>query len=111
HRQRPSAKPQKPDLIERFAARHGFVRESEVRFFHENGAWIGRTNGMRFPWERRTANGDLVAYYWPQDRCLDHEALELEADVWALLQEAPATYALLLADADGGAMELFGRKL
>jgi hypothetical protein len=110
-RPRAPAKPPKPDLMQRFAATHGFARESEVRFFHANGAWIGRTSGMRFPWERRTANGDLVAYYWPQDRCIDHEALELEADVWTLLQEAPATYALLLADADGGAVELFGRKL
>lgn len=110
-RPRPLAKPPKPDLIERFATRYGFVRESEARFFHANGAWIGRTNGMRFPWERRTANGDLVAYYWPTDRCLDHEPLELEADVWALLQDTPATYALILTDANDEPVELFGRKL
>ena len=110
-RRRPSPKPAKPDIIERYAKSQGFCKDSDDRFFHEDGSWIARANGARFPWERRTASGDLVRYYWPRDHCLERESLQLEADIWGLIEQHPETYALVLADIEGGPVEVTGSRL
>src|SRR5690606_23583174 len=56
-RPRPTPKPPKPGIMERFAKSQGFRKDGEDRFFHESGSWIGKANGARFPWEHRTAGG------------------------------------------------------
>ncbi len=110
-RPRPLPKPAKPDIIERYAKSQGFRKDSDDRFFHEDGSWIARANGARFPWERRTANGDIVRYYWPKEHCLEREPLQLEADIWGLIEQHPETYALVLADIEGGPVEVTGSRL
>jgi len=110
-RPRPQPKPPKPSIMERFAAAHGFRKDGDGRFFHSNGEWICKTQGMRFPWERRTATGEVVCYYWDADHCLDHEALQLAADIWHLLKDTPARYALILAASDGKPLEMSGTEL
>jgi len=107
-RPRPQVKPLKPSIMERFASAHGFKKDGDGRFFHSNGEWIQKTVGMRIPWERRKASGDLVVYYWAEDHCLDQEPLQLEADVWHLMKNSPGIYALVLADIDGNAVEISG---
>jgi hypothetical protein len=110
-RPRPTPKPQKASILERFAKGHGFRKDGEDRFFHESGSWIGKANGARFPWEHRTAGGDLVRYYWPKDHCLQQEPLQLEADVWGLIEQHPETYALILSNIEGGPVEVTGARL
>src|SRR5690606_6182302 len=68
-------------------------------------------NGARFPWEHRTAGGDLVRYYWPKDHCLEQEPLQLEADVWGLIEQHPDTYALILSNVEGAPVEVTGARL
>ncbi len=108
---RPPPKPAKPDIIERYAKSQGFRKDSDDRFFHEDGSWIARSNGVRFPWERRTASGNLVRYYWPKDHCLEREPLQLEADIWGLIEKHPESYALVLANIEGGQVEVTGSRL
>ena len=110
-RPRPAPKPDKPKIMERFALAQGFRKETDGRFFHQDGSWIGRTQGNSFPWERRTASGDLVLCYWAKDHCLEGTPLQLEADIWGLIDQHPETYALILANADGGAVEVNGARL
>ncbi len=105
-------KPSKPTIIERFANAQGFKKEGEERFFNEkDGSWIGKANGMRFPWQRCTATGDLVCYYWPKDHCLELDPLQIEADVWGLIEQQPEIYALVLASANGDPVEISGSRL
>ena len=101
-------KPPKPAIIERFAKAHHFEKKREQRFVHENGSWIGRTNGMSIPWEHRTADGNLVRYYLPKDHCLEREPLQLEADIWNLIEQNPNTYALILTDIKDNPIEVTG---
>ncbi|MCY4442680.1 MAG: ATPase [Deltaproteobacteria bacterium] len=110
-RPRQSPKPVKPDIIERYARSQGFGKDSENRFFHEDGSWIARAQGARFPWERRAASGDLVRYYWPKDHCLEREPLQLAADVWGLIERQPQFYALILTDIEDGPIEVTGSRL
>jgi hypothetical protein len=110
-RPRPVPKPTIPSIIERFAQAEGFRKDGEQRFFHENGSWIGRAAGAPFPWEFRAANGELVRCYWPKDHCLEREPLQLEADVWGLIEQHPATYALILTDLEGDPVEVTGARL
>jgi hypothetical protein len=110
-RPRRAPKPAKPSIIERFAKAQGFRKDNDDRFFHKDGSWIGRVNGNRFPWNRRTATGDLVRYYWPKDHCLEREPLQLEADIWGLIDRYPETYALILSNAEGDAIEVTGARL
>ncbi len=104
-------KPPKTSILERFAIRKGFRRDNEKRFIHENGSWIGKTNDNSFPWELRTADGTLVRYFWPKDHCLDRAPLQLEADIWGLIDQQPDTHSLLLADVQGNPAEITGVRL
>lgn len=110
-RHRPTPKPAKADIFERYAKSQGFRKDSDNRFFHKDGSWIARAIGARFPWEHRTANGDLARYYWPEDHCLEREPLQLEADIWGLIEQHSETYALVLADIEGDPIEVTGVRL
>jgi hypothetical protein len=109
-RDRHPARPGKPSIMERFARTHGFRKDGEDRFFHPDGSWISKPGGARF-WERRAANGELVRYYWPKDHCLEHEPLQIEADIWGWLEKSPDTYALVLSDEHDDAVEITGKCL
>lgn len=104
-------KPAKPSILERFALGMGFRKDNEKRFYHENGSWIGKTNGNSFPWELRTADGALVRHFWPKDHCLDRAPLQLEADIWGLIDQHPDTHSLVLADVQGNPTEITGARL
>jgi len=104
------AGPGKPSMMERFARLHGFSKDSEDRFFHPDGSWIAKPTGTRF-WERRTADGELVRSYWPKDHCLEREPLQIDADVWGLIDKFPDTYALILSDSQDDAVEITGARL
>jgi hypothetical protein len=104
------AKAAKPGIMERFACTHGFRKDGEERFFHPDGGWMSKPNGSRF-WERRTANGELLRNYWPKDHCLEHEPLQIDADVWGLIDKFPDTYALILSDEHDDAVEVTGESL
>ena len=104
-------KPPKLNIMERFACAQGFKRDGEDRFFHPGGSWIARAHGARFPWELRTAGGDLVRYYWAKDHCLEREPFQLDADVWGLLDQSPDRYALVLSDSRGEPVEITGSRL
>ena len=100
-----------PSIIERFARLRGFTNDGNERFSQSDGSWIGKTKGEPFPWEARTAAGDLLRYYWPKDHCLERKPLELEAGVWGLIEKFPDTYALILLDPQGEPVEVPGERL
>ncbi|EXI84883.1 MAG: DNA mismatch repair enzyme (predicted ATPase) [Candidatus Accumulibacter regalis] len=104
-------KPAKLSIIERFARTKGYQRDGTERFFHADGSWISKAHDARFPWERRTAGGDLVCYYWPKEHCLELQALQIEADIWGLLDHSPDNYSLVLSDAQGEPVEVSGTRL
>ena len=93
--------------MERFARIHGFQKDGDGRFFHPDGSWIAKPTATRF-WERRTANGELVRYYWPKDHCLEREPLQIDADVWALIDKFPDTHALILSGEHDDPVEITG---
>lgn len=96
-----AVRPFRADIMERYASAHGFRKENDRRFSHKDGGWIARANGARFPWERFGADGELVRHYLPREHCLEHEPLQIEADVWRLMETKPENYALILVDIQG----------
>lgn len=107
---RPS-KSLRPSIIDLFAVSQGFQKDGDGRYIRTDGAWIGRTIDVSFPWQRVTAAGDIVRYYWPTDHCLERESLQLDADIWALIAKFPETYALILLNLQGEPIELVGSRL
>ena len=112
-RPRRSITPAKPDIMERFATSKGFRKDYEGRFCDQDGSWIAKSNDINvpFPWERRTASGDVVRYYLPKEHCLERNPLQLAADVWALIERYPETYALVLCDVHDRPVEITGIRL
>jgi hypothetical protein len=108
---RSGSHPAKPSIMERFARAQGFQKDGEDRFFHADGGWIGKAKGDRFPWEKRSAKGDLIRHYWPRDHCLERDPLQLDADVWGLIDKFPDNYALILSNAQGEPSEILGAQL
>lgn len=104
-------KPRKLEIMERYAKSQGYKKDGDDRYFHPNGGWITRAHDSRFPWESRNASGDIERYYWPKDHCLEQEPLQLEADIWSLIDQYPTTYALVLSDSEGSPLEVSGARL
>lgn len=104
-------KPAKPSIIERFAKAQGFLSDRSGRFIRADGSWIARTTDDVFPWERRSASGDLVRYYWPKDQCLEQKPLQIEAAIWGLIDQHPEIYSLILANFEDGVVEVTGTRL
>ena len=105
-------RPSKPKLIERFAAVHGYSKDSsDGRFYHEDGGWLERAIGVSFPWERYSASGELLQCYWVKDHCIEREPLQVETDVWDLCVKHPEKYTLLLAALDGTPVEYSGKRI
>jgi len=108
---RAPTKPARPKLINRFAAELGYRADGQDRFFKDDGSWIARTSGARFPWERRAANGGVIRYYYPREHCLDSDPLQIEADIWSLLDQKPDLYAFILTTLDDKPIEVTGAEL
>ena len=104
-------KPTKPSLIERFARAGGYIKDGDERFYHSNGDWIEKVSGHSFPWERRSASGELLRCYWPKEHCILRAPLQLDADIWELCKNQPDKYALLLIDGDDAPIEITGKRL
>jgi hypothetical protein len=104
----PHPKPTKPRIIERFALGIGFRKGGDDRFFHEDGRWMAKTTGNSFPWEMRTAAGEVLRYFWPEDHCLEQEPLQLGVDIWGLIETYPELYALVLLTPEGDPIERKG---
>ena len=75
----------KPKLIERFAGANGFKKDEDGYFFSEDGRTITKAHGSLFPWELRSATGDVTTRLLPKEHCLELEPLQLGADIWGVL--------------------------
>lgn len=107
----PPIRTTKPRIIERFAQGMGFRMDGDDRFFHADGRWIAKTIGDSFPWEMRNAAGEIVRYFWTKDHCLERDPLQLEADIWGLIENSPEIYALILSSPQGDPIEVQGQIL
>ena len=108
---RAAPKPPRPSVMARFALAQGYKPDGEDRFFHTDGSWIGRASGTRFPWERRSANGEVLRHYYPKEHCLERDPLQIEADVWGLLDQKPDAYSFILVNPEGEPVEMTGARL
>ncbi|MEI8283309.1 MAG: ATPase, partial [Armatimonadota bacterium] len=111
YKMRPLPKPQQPSIIECFARSKGFRKDGDDCFCHADGSQIAKAYGSPFHWELRTANGEVIRYYWPKEHCLEREPLQLESDVWGLIKKFPELYSLVLASPEDDAVEWPGSKL
>ncbi|ABQ66568.1 hypothetical protein Swit_0197 [Rhizorhabdus wittichii RW1] len=110
-RPRAAPKPRQPGVMARFALAQGFKADGEDRFFHSDGSWIARANGAKFPWERRSASGEVLRHYYPKEHCLEREPLQVEADVWGLLDQKADIYSFILVNPEGEPVEMTGSRL
>jgi len=108
---RPAPRPARPSVIARFAYAKGYKADGDERFFHSDGSWIGRANGSRFPWECRSSAGEVLCHYYPKEHCLELEPLQIEADVWGLLDQRPNDYSFILTTPEGEPVEMTGTRL
>jgi len=110
-RPHPTPKPAKPSLIERFAKKQGFRKDQDNRFFDDHGNWISKATGALFPWELRSAAGEVERHYWPKEHCLEREPLQLDAEIWSVVERNPERYFLVLTNPEGNPTEVSGTRL
>ncbi|MBC53309.1 MAG: ATPase [Gammaproteobacteria bacterium] len=108
---RTASKPPRPSVIARFALAQGYKADGNDRFFHSDGSWIGRTHSARFPWDLRSANGEVQRHYYPREHCLEREPLQIEADIWGLVDQKPDIYSFILTNPEGEPVEMTGSHL
>jgi hypothetical protein len=110
-RPRPAPKPPRPNIMARFALAQGYRADGDDRFFHADGSWISRANATKFPWERRSSSGELQCHYYPKEHCLEREPLQIEADIWGLVDQKPEIYSFILLNPEGAPVEMTGSRL
>ena len=110
HPRSPSVPP-KPPLIERFARSQGYDLDGDGRYFSRDGRWIAKTLGQRFPWEMRDRKGVVLRYLLAREHCLESDPLQIDADLWSLLDQKPDLYSFVLLDPQGEPVELTGAKM
>lgn len=110
-RERTAVRASLPSFIDRFAHAQGFRLNGDGRYCHPDGSWIGKAQGDVFPWERGTKQGEIVMRYWLKEHCLDREPLQIEAEVWSLIDKFPNQYALVLTDTQGNPTVIDGSRL
>ena len=110
-RQQRVARPPRRNLIDRFAQERGFAMNGSGKYDHADGMALGRTSGNAFPWELKSAQGEILQYYWPKEHCIQQEPLQLDADIWELCQRYPALYSLVLTDVNGAPIPIPGSQL
>ena len=91
-------KPAQPKLIERFALARGFSKDGENRYYHPDGNWLEHGKDGSSYWELYSKDGEIQQYYWLKDHCLEKDPLQIGADIWALCQQFPDLYSLVLVD-------------
>ncbi len=101
----------RPQLIERYATSQGFRKDGDHYYFNDHGASIGKANGSLFPWEWRSSSGDVQKRLLPKEHCLEKEPLQLEAEIWGVLEQNPETYLLVLVNPDDEPVEVSGKLL
>lgn len=110
-RPRAAPKPPGPNIMARFALAQGYRPDGDDRFFHTDGSWISRVSATKFPWERRSASGELQCHYYPKEHCLEREPLQIEADIWGLVDQKPDIYSFILLNPEGAPVEMTGTRL
>lgn len=104
-------KPSKRSIMERYALKCGFQKNNNNQFLDEHGNRIIKSVDSFFPWEKRSASGEIICYYWAKDHCLRRDPLEIEFEVWSAVEKSPETYVLILSDLEGQPIEIKGTKL
>ncbi|WP_283433167.1 sacsin N-terminal ATP-binding-like domain-containing protein [Neorhodopirellula lusitana] len=100
-----------PKPFDLFAKREGFRRTNQQLFTKDDQSWISRDASSVFPWQRFDASGQLQQSYWTDDRCLDEEPIQVEAEAWRLCEQFPEKYSFLLASVDDEFQLLSARDL
>jgi hypothetical protein len=96
HRERP----EKPSLVERFAAAKGLRPDGNGKFIGVDGTILQRAQDSAFPWELRQPGREESQFLMPSEHCLERESIVLDAEVWSLLRSSDAKYVLLLLAPD-----------
>ncbi len=104
------SKPSKPSLIESYACSMGFRGDGNDRYTNGDGSWIARSESNNFPWALYSSEGDVVQFFRAKDHCLRKSPLEIEAEIWEIIQNRPSNYSLILTDLDGSPWALNGEQ-
>ena len=109
--QQQPTRPPRQSLIERFAQALGFVLDGTGKYDHTDGRSLGRTFGNAFPWELKSAQGDVLQYYWLKEHCIQQGPLQLDVDIWNRCQQYPELYSLVLIDMEDVPIPISGSQL
>ena len=108
---RAAPRPQRPSVIERFALARGYKPDGVDRFFQADGSWICRAADSLFSWALHSATADVLRQYYPKDHCLQSEPLEIDAEIWGLLDQRPDIYSFILVNLQDEPVEMTGTAL
>ncbi len=98
-------------IVELFIQNLGYRKEGDDYFIHADGSSLVKSRGEIFPWVRSTSSGEVICRYWTKDHCLEREPMEIDAEIWSMVEKFPQTCTLLLADTKGNPIEIRGETL
>lgn len=110
-RKKNSAAKDQHHLFERFALMNGFSFDVDGNFRHPDGRWLSRSATFKKIWEMYQPNGKLRHRYLAEEIRLDLNPMEIEADIWALLEKEPERMSIILLDREDQPLEKTGAEI
>jgi hypothetical protein len=95
---RPPRQPTTERLIDQFARTEGFSPNGDALFTKSSGETLQMQRGSTFPWLLSSPDGAVISRILVREQTFGEGPLELEAEAWTLIQQAPNEHALLVRD-------------
>lgn len=87
------------------------LREDDETYVGSDGRVLRRSETSRGLWELRSPDGRLQAMYWVRVHCLDRQPLEVPAEIWERVRQAPQAMTFVLLGTAGRPRLLIGNQL
>jgi hypothetical protein len=84
--------------------------EDTKRYIHRNGSWF-QHGEEGFNWELYSRTGEIMSRFWVSPQCLATKGIEINAEIWEMIKQDPATTAMVIEDEDGQPYALSGIEL
>ena len=103
--------PRRPSLMEDYLALSGFAEKGDGLFSAPDGRRMRPPAGNSKWWEVLGQDGFVRERLFPLNASINDHSVELDADVWALIEQNPGIQSLLLRDTGGKPIQLPGKEV
>ena len=106
----PPPKSRKPSVVDSYLISRGFALERDSTYVAGNTRLVKPSDGSVW-WEEIGLNQEVIRFLYFLSADIENESIEIDADVWHLIERMPETRVLVLRSADSVPILISGTEL